>query len=53
MKIEAVIRDEKCQRWAKEIAYQVELLATKPGYLSLITGTHMIEGKKQLPKVVL
>ena len=41
------IRDKKCQRWAKEIAYQIEVLAIKPCYLSLIIGTHVIEGKKK------
>lgn len=53
MKIETGIRNKKYQRWAMEVVSQVEVLVTKPDDLHLITGTHMIEGKKQLPKVVL
>lgn len=35
------------------MAQQVKAIATKPNDLSLIPGTHLVEGEKGFPQVVL
>jgi hypothetical protein len=39
--------------WASKMAQQVNVLAVKPDSLSLIPGTHMLEGKYRFLKAVI
>lgn len=43
---------QKCQG-GPEIAHWIKALATKPNYLSLILGTHIVGGREPTPAIVL
>lgn len=38
---------------AGTLVHQIKMLVPKPDKLSVIPGTHRVEGKKQYPQVVL
>lgn len=40
-------------RTSFKIAQQIKVLAKKPGDLSLIPGTHIVEGENQVHQVIL
>lgn len=40
------------QTWASKMPQQLKTLAVKPEDLSSIPDTHMVEGEKQLPIVI-
>lgn len=47
------VKLQDLQVWTSERAQQEKGLAAKPGYLSSIPRTHMVEGENRLSQVVL
>ena len=49
----ALTRANESSVWAREMAQQDRVLATKPAHLSLIPRPHTVEGENGLPQAVL